>query len=76
MLPYQHMTIWNAQDCADYLKQSRQEFLRITRHTDKFPPELQNRPRHWNALLVMQWANAGQILPERPHELAKSLIPA
>jgi hypothetical protein len=47
--------IWNAQDCADYFKQSRQEFLRITRHMIDFPKELPSRPRHWRALEVRGW---------------------
>lgn len=53
--------IWNAQDCADYLKQSRQEFLRITRHSNGFPRELTTRPRHWRALEVSNWALTGNV---------------
>jgi hypothetical protein len=52
--------IWNAQDCADYFKQSRQEFLRQTRHGTGFPKELPARPRHWRALEVTNWALTGQ----------------
>lgn len=53
--------IWNAQECADYLKQSRQEFLRLTRHRPDFPRELQNRPRHWQAVAVTEWALSGSV---------------
>lgn len=56
--------IWNAQECADYLKQSRQEFLRITRHNETFPLELPNRPRHWPALAVTEWALSGSVPSE------------
>ena len=58
------MVIWNAQDCAEYLKQSRQEFLRITRHRSDFPKELPNRPRHWQAVAVCRWALDGVIPSE------------
>jgi uncharacterized membrane protein YjdF len=59
--------IWNAQQCADYLGQSRQEFLRLTRHKQGFPSELVNRPRHWQALAVTEWALAGVFpLPSSP----------
>jgi len=68
--------IWNAQQCADYLGQSRQEFLRITRHRPDFPKELPNRPRHWQALLVTEWALAGSIPSETPQELRKSAVSA
>jgi hypothetical protein len=51
----------NAQQCADYLGQARQEFLRITRHRSDFPRELVNRPRHWQALRVTDWALAGSV---------------
>jgi len=62
--------IWNAQDCADYLKQSRQEFLRITRHRPDFPPELPNRPRHWHAVAVRNWALSGVDSPRFTHQAA------
>jgi hypothetical protein len=55
------LEIWSAQQCADYLKQSRQEFLRITRHREDFPLELPNRQRHWQALAVTNWALSGAI---------------
>lgn len=61
--------IWSAQQCAEYLGQVRQEFLRITRHRPDFPKELVNRPRHWQALAVTQWALEGVIPPETPQEL-------
>lgn len=61
--------IWNAQQCADYLGQSRQEFLRITRHRPDFPRELQNRPRHWQALAVTEWALDGVVPPGNSPQL-------
>lgn len=64
--------IWNAQDCADYFKQSRQEFLRLTRHMPDFPKELPTRPRHWRALEVSNWALTGKptISPPLTQEAA------
>ena len=68
--------IWGAQECADHLKQSRQEFLRITRHRPDFPKELQNRPRHWQALEVCKWALTGSIPQESTQELRKDRVSA
>lgn len=48
--------LWDAQDCADYFKESRQEFLRTRRHKAGFPPELENCPRRWSAAAVTAWA--------------------
>ena len=62
--------IWNAQQCADFLDQSRQEFLRITRHREDFPRELQNRPRHWHAVAVKEWALHGAISPQFTQQTA------
>lgn len=69
MVPIE-LTIWNAQDCADYLKQSRQEFLRLTRHKPDFPQELQNRPRHWNACRVQEWKPE----PQKPRKLRPTCL--
>ena len=50
--------IWNAQDCADYLKVSRKHFLRDLRYRDGFPKQLpwslEGRPR-WSAQEVRDW---------------------
>jgi hypothetical protein len=51
--------IWNAQDCADYFKESRQEFLRLRRHAPGFPKEIPAKPRHWRAVEVSNWALTG-----------------
>lgn len=61
IIPFDRV-IWNAQDCADYFKQSRQEFLRLTRHMDGFPKELAARPRHWRAVEVSNWALTGSSM--------------
>jgi hypothetical protein len=53
--------IWNAQDCADYFKESRQEFLRTRRHKQGFPPELENCPLRWSAVAVTEWALRGGL---------------
>lgn len=55
------LVIWTAQQCADHLHQSRQEFLRLTRHRPDFPRELPNRPRHWQAIAVCRWALSGAL---------------
>lgn len=48
--------IWGAQECADYIGLSRQEFLRTIRHKPDFPRELPNLPRRWQAIAVTEWA--------------------
>ena len=67
MIPFDRV-IWNAQQCADYLDQTRQEFLRTTRHAEGFPKELPGRPRHWRALEVSNWALTGSahLAPDSP----------
>lgn len=49
--------VWDARDCADYLKESAPYFLRVTRCKDGFPPPLPNfkQPR-WSAIAVIKWA--------------------
>jgi predicted DNA-binding transcriptional regulator AlpA len=46
--------IWGAQECADYIGLSRQEFLRTIRHKPDFPRELR-MPRRWRAADVVAW---------------------
>lgn len=75
MIPVEYV-IWNAQECADHLRQKKPEFLRTTRHRPDFPRELQNRPRHWQALAVMEWALQGSIPSEIPQDLRKSSVSA
>lgn len=58
MIPFDRV-IWNAQDCADYFKETRQEFLRTRRHMKDFPKEVPARERHWRALEVTNWALTG-----------------
>jgi hypothetical protein len=70
------LVIWNAQQCADYLGQSRQEFLRLTRHKESFPPELANRPRHWRACAVAEWALEGSSPSFFPQGLPKEIASA
>ncbi len=66
--------IWNAQDCADYFKETRPEFLRTRRHKPGFPKEIPGRERHWRALEVTNWALTGDPFKspanyaEIPHE--------
>jgi hypothetical protein len=74
-VPFERV-IWNAQQCADYLGQSRQEFLRVTRHRPDFPRELQNRPRHWHALAVTEWALSGSIPSETPQDFPNQAVSA
>lgn len=63
--------IWNAQDCADYFKESRQEFLRSRRHQIGFPPEIPGRPRMWRAVLVSNFALTGDA-NKIPQDFPKS----
>lgn len=47
--------LWSAQECADYLKQSKYEFLRRTRFRNDFPSELENVRLRWHAASVVAW---------------------
>ena len=63
--------LWDAQDCADYFKESRQEFLRTRRHKEGFPAEIPGRDRLWRALEVSNWALTGD--PKKiPQDFPKS----
>lgn len=55
MTPFD-LVIWNAQDCADYLKESKDYFLSHTRWKDGFPPEIPGKPKRWRAAAVAAWA--------------------
>lgn len=59
--------IWNAQDCADYLKISRTHFLNCVRHAQGFPEPIDMPPYYvagkekrmdprWSAEAVTTWA--------------------
>lgn len=52
--------IWSAQDCADYLGQSRKDFLRKTRFLPDFPSELSSLPRRWPAKAITEWKPDGR----------------
>ncbi|MDP3937686.1 MAG: hypothetical protein Q8R92_06070 [Deltaproteobacteria bacterium] len=51
--------IWDAAECAAYFGQSKEYFLRRTRHVENFPAPVKmsegGQPR-WRALAVAQWA--------------------
>lgn len=49
--------IWNAQECAEYLRESYQQFIQRTQYRAGFPKRCQipGRPR-WAAIDVIQWA--------------------
>ena len=57
-VPFEY-ALWDAQACADYFGQSKEYFLRTTRHEISFPPTTKmsesGQPR-WRALSVAQWA--------------------
>lgn len=53
------LVIWDAQDCADYFHESRQEFLRTRRHKEGFPAQIPGRDRMWRAVEVTNWALTG-----------------
>lgn len=73
MIPFDRV-IWDAQDCADFFKESRQEFLRSRRHAEGFPPEIHGRPRMWRAILVSNWALTGDA-NKIPQDFPKSSQP-
>lgn len=51
--------VWDAGNCADYLKMSRKHFLRFIRFREGFPAQLawslEGRPK-WSAQAVKDWA--------------------
>lgn len=51
------LVIWNADECAAYLKLSTSRFLRTTRYADGFPQALKmdGHPK-WQAIRVCEWA--------------------
>jgi hypothetical protein len=55
------LVIWDAGDCAEYLKESRPEFLRKTRYAQGFPAEIPSKPRRWRAVEVTAWALGGNV---------------
>lgn len=56
MIPFEYQ-LWDADECATYFGQSKEYFLRTTRHAKDFPAplEMSKQPR-WRALAVAQWA--------------------
>lgn len=55
MTPFEYQ-VWDAQECASYLKESREYFLQHTRHKEGFPAEIPGKPKRWRAWAVAQWA--------------------
>lgn len=56
MIPFEYI-IWTADECAEYLRESKEYFLRTTRHITGFPKPLgvgNKRPR-WRAKEVTEW---------------------
>ena len=56
MIPFDRL-IWDAQDCASYLKQEKSTFLKRTQYAEGFPARLNipGQPR-WSAKSVAEWA--------------------
>lgn len=51
--------VWDGDAAADYLGQSKDLFLRTTRHLKDFPPVLkmcEGRQPRWSAKAVIAWA--------------------
>lgn len=66
-VPFERV-IWNADQCAEYLGESRAHFLRVTRYTQGFPVEIpgcQGKHPKWRAIQVSNWA-LGNPLDLRP----------
>lgn len=57
-VPFEYQ-LWDAAECAAYFGQSKEHFLKTTRHSKDFPPPVEmstgGHPR-WRALAVAQWA--------------------
>lgn len=56
MIPFEFV-IWDAQETADYLKESKEYFLRTTRYSEGFPAPISedNKRPKWSALEVKNW---------------------
>lgn len=56
VIPFDRV-IWDAQECAGYLRQEKSTFLKRTQFLDGFPARLDipGQPR-WQALAVTEWA--------------------
>ena len=62
--------IWTAEECAEYLRQEKATFLKVTQYRPGFPPRLHipGQPR-WRAAAVTDWALNS---PSVTHEAAMS----
>lgn len=53
------LRVWDSDECAEYLHQSRDKFMRDTRYGVDFPKQLEyskaGQPR-WSAKAVVDWA--------------------
>ncbi len=69
-IPFEYV-IWDAQQCADYLGQSKVSFLKRTQWRVGFPSrcQIEGHPR-WNAKQVTEWANAGITSESRTEAVA------
>ena len=59
--------IWDADECASYLRQEKASFLKRTQWRPGFPPrlDLPGQPR-WQALAVTEWALSGNKSRRNP----------
>lgn len=58
MTPFEYL-VWDAGDCAEYLKESRDYFLSHTRYKEGFPSEIPGKPKRWRAAAVAAWKDGG-----------------
>ena len=56
MTPPFEFVIWSAEECAEYLRESKDYFLSHTRHKEGFPSEIPGKPKRWRAASVAAWA--------------------
>lgn len=70
MIPFEYV-IWTADECAGYLRESKEYFLRTTRHMGGFPNPVSvgnKRPR-WRAQDIAEWLlSKNKTAPLRRHE--------
>ena len=61
--------IWDAEECAAYLRQEKASFLKRTQWRSGFPARLSvpGQPR-WQALAVTEWALSGNKSRRYPDE--------
>jgi len=72
VIPFEFV-IWDADECAEYLKVSKDRFLKSIRHRKGFPSPVTSDHEHprWRAIYVAKWR-----VGEFTHDLQKTFVTA